>query len=218
MKFNQGQFVADGSAVNVDVGFIPDFVIGVEGLEEGSWQLYLWFRSAIDSASALGQYGLKVVAGTHSVISAAASGFAPLDTIALRLLLPNPAGGDDLAVALPNPYTVTRSSNATARTSTALGTVLKPSLNNVAAKFGLVYECITAGTGSAEPTWPTIAGGRVLDNDVEYIAREEKSENRGIKGFTLGGTGQTDSDEWIWAAFAADKVSPDRDMANFDNA
>ncbi len=218
MKFNSGQFVADGNAVNVEVGFIPDLVIAIEGLEETTWQIHYWFRSAIDSASALGQFGLLDTAGTKSIHAAAINGFAPLDTTALKLLLPNPSGGNDLAADLPDPYTVARSTAATARTATALGTVLKPSLNNVAAKFGLVYECITAGTGSAEPTWPTIAGGKVLDNDVEYIAREENVENRGVKGFTLGATGQTDSDEWIWAAFAADKVSPDRDMANFDQA
>jgi hypothetical protein len=218
MKFNSGQFVADGNAVNVDVGFIPDYVFAVEGLEETNPQLHHWFRSAIDSASAEGQFGLLLSAGTLSKHSAAVNGFASLDTTALKVLLPNPAGGADLAADLPNAYTVARSTAATARTATALGTVLKPSLSNVAAKFGLIYECITAGTGSAEPTWPTVAGGRVLDNDVEYIAREEKSENRGVKGFTLGATGQDDSDEWAWFAYAADKVSPDRDMANFDQA
>jgi hypothetical protein len=218
MKMNTGSFVADGNEVDVEVGFVPDFVIGFEGWEEGTFQIQYWLRQRIDAASAVGQFGGQDAGGTKSVHAAATNGFAPLDEIALRLLLPNPAGGDDLAVALPNPYTVQRSTDATARSATALGTVLKPSINNSAAKLGLVYECLTAGTGSAEPTWPTVAGGRVLDNDVEYIAREEKTENRGIKGFTLGATGQTDTDEWTWVAFAADKVSPDRDMANFDNA
>ncbi len=198
MKFNSGQFVADGNAVNVDVGFIPDFVFAIEGLEESTPQLHYWFRSAIDSASAEAQFGIIDTGGTKAKHAAAVNGFAVLDTTALKLLLPNPAGGDDLTADLPNPYTVARSTAATARTATALGTVLKPSLTNVAAKFGLVFECITAGTGSAEPTWPTVAGGKVLDNDVEYIAREENIENRGVKGFTLGATGQDDSDEWKW--------------------
>lgn len=212
--------MADGNAVNVDVGFIPDFVIAFEGLEETSPNPHFWFRSAIDALSSDGEFGL-LMTGTTGVITkhaAAINGFAPLDTQALRLLLPNPAGGDDLAAALPEPYTVARSTAATARTATALGTILKPSLTNSAAKLGLVYECITAGTGSAEPTWPTVVNGRVLDNDVEYIAREEKNENRGIKGFTLGATGQTDTDGWKWVAFSADKESADRDMANFDQA
>ena len=47
---------------------------------------------------------------------------------------------------------------------------------------------------------------------------EEKVVDVGVKGFVCGATGQTDSDQWIWMAFAADKVSPDRDMANFDRA
>ena len=217
-KINSGQFVADGNAVNVDVGFVPDFVIGIEALEETNQLYHYWFRSAIDSASADGQFGLLDTAGTKTKHAAALNGFAVLDTQALKVLLPNPAGGDDLAADLPSAYTVARSTAATARTATALGTVLKPSVTNSAAKLGLIYECITAGTGSAEPTWPTVVGGTVLDNDVKYIAREEKSENRGIKGFTLGATGQTDSDEWKWVAFAADKESVDRDMANFDSA
>ncbi len=218
MKMNSGQFVADGNEVDVEVGFVPDFVIAFEGLEETNAQVHYWFRSAIDSASSDAEFGILDTGGTKTKHAAAVNGFAPLDEVALRVLLPNPAGGDDLAAALPNPYTVARSTAATARDASSLGTVLKPSVDNVAAKFGLIYECTTAGTGSAEPTWPTVAGQSILDNDVEYIAREENSENRGVKGFTLGATGQTDSDEWKWVAFAADKESVDRDMANFDQA
>lgn len=215
MKFNQGQFVADGSAVNVDVGFVPDLVIAIEGLEETTWQIHYWFRSAIDSASALGQFGLLDAAGTKSIHAAAVNGFAPLDTSALRVLLPNPAGGDDLVAALPSAF-VAGTAQPTARTASALGTITKPSRGN---ENGLIAECTAdAGVYGTEPTWPTIAGQSVSDGTNTWIMREEKIEDRGIKGFTLGATGQTDSDEWIWAAFAADKVSPDRDMLNFDNA
>lgn len=38
---------------------------------------------------------------------------------------------------------------------------------------GLTYECTTAGTSDAsEPTWPTTAGGTVVDNTVTWTARD----------------------------------------------
>jgi hypothetical protein len=216
MKFNSGQFVADGNAVNVDVGFIPDYVFAVEGLEETNPQTHHWFRSAIDSASAEGQFGLLNTGGTMTKHAAAVNGFATYDTTANRLMLPNPAGGDDLAASLPSAF-VAGTAQPTARTSTALGTVTKPSLG---LENGLVAECTTStGVYGTEPTWPTVAGKTVTDDQSNvWTMREEKVENRGVKGFTLGATGQTDSDEWAWFAYAADKVSADRDMANYDNA
>jgi len=217
-KMNSGQFTADGNAVNVDVGFIPDFVIAFEGLEETSPSPHYWFRSAIDSLTADGQFGL-LVTGTDGIVTkhaAAVNGFAPLDTEALRVILPNPAGGEDLAAALPDGF-VAGTAQPTARTATALGTVTKPSLG---LENGLIFECTTStGVYGTEPTWPTVAGDTVTDDQSNvWTAREEKNENRGIKGFTLGATGQTDTDGWKWVAFGSDKESPDRDMANFDNA
>ena len=216
MKFNSGQFVANGSEVDVEVGFIPDFVIAFEGLEETNPQVHYWFRSAIDSASAEGQFGILDTGGTKTKHAAAINGFAALDEVALRLLLPNPAGGNDLAIALPSAF-VAGTAQPTARTITTLGTITKPSSGN---ENGLVAECTADNsTYGTEPTWPSVAGQSVTDDNSNiWIMREEKLENRGIKGFTLGATGQTDSDEWKWMAFAADKESADRDMANFDNA
>ncbi len=215
-KMNSGQFIADGNEVDVEVGFIPDFVIGFEGLEETNPQMHYWFRSAIDSASADGQFGILDSGGTKTKHAAAINGFAPLDEIALRLMLPNPAGGDDLAAALPDAF-VAGTAQPTARTATALGTVTKPSVGN---ENGLVAESTTStGVYGTEPTWPTRPGDTVTDDQSNvWTMREEKLENRGILGFTLGATGQTGSDEWKWVAFAADKESVDRDMANFDNA
>ena len=219
MKMNTGSFVADGNEVDVEVGFVPAFVIGIEGFEETNPQFHYWLPERIDAASAAGQFGILDTGGTKTKHAAAINGFAKLDTIALRLLLPNPAGGKDLAAALPSAF-VAGTAQPTARTATALGTVTKPSVTNVAAKNGLVFENTTSsGTFGTEPTWPTVAGESVTDdNSNVWIAREENTENRGIKGFTLGATGQTDSDEWTWIAFGEDKTSPDRDMANFDNA
>ena len=152
MKMNSGQFVADGNEVNVEVGFKPDFVIAFEGLEETSPSPHFWFRSAIDAISSDGEFGL-LLTGTTGVVTkhaAAINGFAPLDSEALKLLLPNPAGGKDLAVDLPDAF-VAGTAQPTARTATALGTVTKPSLGN---ENGLVAECTTDnGVYGTEPTW-----------------------------------------------------------------
>jgi hypothetical protein len=218
MKMNSGQFVADGNAVNVDVGFIPDFVIAFEGLEETSPNPHFWFRSAIDAISSDSEFGLLLTGSTGVVTkhAAALNGFVPLDTKALKAILPNPAGGEDLAADLPDAF-VAATAQPTARTATALGTITKPSLGN---ENGLIAECTTStGVYGTEPTWPKVAGKTVTDDQSNvWTMREEKNENRGIKGFTLGATGQTDTDGWKWVAFSADKESVDRDMANFDQA
>ncbi len=212
MKMNTGSFVADGNEVDVNVGFVPDFVIAFEGWEEGTFQMHYWLRERIDAASAVGQFGGLDTGGTKSVHAAAINGFAPLDEATNRILLPAPNGSGEQSAAVPNPYTVARSTAATARSTTALGTVLKPSLGN---ETGYVYECTTAGTGTAEPTtWPTVPGESITDGTVVYITREEKVIQGNVKGFTLGATGQTDTDEWTWIAFAADKVTPDIDAAD----
>ena len=212
MKMNTGSFIADGLAVNVDVGFIPDFVIAFEGCEEGDPQIHYWMRERIDAASALGQFGFLDTAGTKSTHAAAANGFASLDTVAPKLMLPAPSGTGEAISDLPLNWTTARSTAATARSTTAVGTVIKPTAGK---ENGFVYECTTAGTGSAtEPTWPTVLGDTVTDGSTVWTCRESKIKNVGVKGFTLGATGQTDSDEWSWVAFAADKVSSEVDAAN----
>ncbi|MCX7804472.1 MAG: PKD domain-containing protein [Planctomycetota bacterium] len=50
-------------------------------------------------------------------------------------------------------------------TPVAENTVVMPTAAN-----GYVYLCLKAGTtGSTEPTWPTLIGYRVTDNDVEWV-------------------------------------------------
>lgn len=215
-KFNTGSFISDGTELNVDVGFIPDLVIALEGQEESNPQMHIWARERVDAASAQGQFGfVRAGTGTITEHAAAVNGFEALDAQALRLLLPNPAGGDDLAVALPIAF-VANTAQPTARTSTALGSVTKPSSGN---ENGLVAECTTStGVYGTEPTWPTSPGDTVSDGNNVWTMREEKIVDRGIKGFTLGATGQTDSDEWTWFAWAADKVSAEVDALNVDNA
>lgn len=214
MKMNTGSFVANGAEVNVDVGYIPDFVVAFEGLEEGTWQLHFWARERIDAASAVGQFGLLVAAGTHSVHAAAINGFAAYDAVAPKQMLPAPNGEGFVAAAMPNPWTEVRSDSATARSTTALGGLIKPTAGN---ENGFIYECHTDGDGgSSEPTWGTVPGELTVDGTTKWICRESIIKQIGAKGFTLGATGQTNTDEWLWIAFQADKVSPDVDSVGAD--
>jgi len=213
MKMNTGSFIAEGLAVNVDVGFIPDFVMAFEGIEETNPQIHYWMRERINAASAQGQFGL-IMAGTGTVTehAAAVNGFAPLDTVAPKLMLPAPSGSGEAIATLPVPF-VAGTAQPTARTTTVVGTVVKPSNSQ---EKGYVYECtVSAGVYGTEPTaWPTVPGQTVSDGTNTWICRESKIKNVGVKNFTLGATGQTDGDEWTWIAFAADKVSTEVDAAN----
>jgi hypothetical protein len=211
-KFNSGDFIADGSAVNVEVGFIPDLLIAIEGYEETSPDIHIWMRQRGDSANDNGQYGL-IITGTTGVVTkhaAATNGFIAYDTDTDGVRIPAPDGNGEVTTAVVE---YADAGTPTARTTSVVGTVVRPST-----RTGYVYECTTSsGAVGTEPTWPTTPGDSVTDASSNvWITREENVENTGAKGFTLGATASTDSDEWSWAAWQADKVSPEVDSASQD--
>jgi len=214
MRVNSGHFIADGSAVNVHVGFIPDLLICFEGLEETNPQIHYFLRELANTANGNGQYGILDTGGTKTKHAAATNGFATLDTVTAKVMITAPNGEGDLAADLPNEWTQARSTAATARTTTALGTIIKPTASNA---NGYVYECTTAGTGAAtEPTWNTTIGGTTTDGTTIWTCRIGKVKMEGEKGFTLGATASTDTDEWAWIAFKFGKVSAEKDAASYD--
>ena len=212
-KVNSGHFIADGSAVNVDVGFVPDLLIAFEGIEETNPSIHFWFRELANTANANGQYGMLLTGSTGVVTkhAAAANGFAEYDTDADGVLVPAPDGDGNTYTSVAG-YDAT--ATYTARSTTAVGSVVRPTTRN-----GYVYECTTASGGASgtEPTWSTTVGGSTTagSGDV-WITRLEQTTNTGAKGFTLGATGSTDSDEWAWTAFKFDKVTPEVDSASQD--
>jgi hypothetical protein len=213
-KYNSGHLIADGSAINIDIGFVPDHFHAKAKIEEGTWVAYDWYRELANTGTANGQYGLTDTAGTKSANASAAAGFASYDTVTFMVLLPAPNGSGEQGASYPNTWTTGRSTAATARSSTALGTVIKPTAGN---ETGYIYECTTAGTGGAtEPTWPTIPGNTVTDGTTVWTCRDEKVKNIGAKGITIGATLSTDTDEWVWEAWAADSVAAERDAAVYD--
>jgi len=215
-KFNTGSFIANGSAVNVDVGFIPDLIIALEGQEETNPQMHIWSKDRADAASGQGEFGfVRSGTGTLTEHAAAVNGFDEYDTSVAKLAFDNPAGdGVDLIASMPSAF-VAGTAQPTARTTSTLGTMTKPSSGN---ETGFVYECTTsAGVYGTEPTtWATKPGDTTSDGTNTWTCRETKVVQSGVKGFTLGATGQTDSDEWTWFAWQADKVSSEVDAAAVD--
>ena len=207
-----GHFIADGSAVNVDVGFIPDKVYMLHGLEETNPVEHIFIRELANTGTASGQYGLQDSGGTKTKLASAAAGFATYDTTAYRAILPAPNGSGERSTSVADYSTTT---TYTARSSTALGSVVRPTTHN-----GFVYECTTASGGAAgtEPSsWGTTVGGTTTagSGDV-WTCRDEKMQWIGVKGFTVGATLSTDTDEWYWEAEKHDSVAPEQDSASYD--
>ena len=214
MKKVGGDLIADGSAINIDIGFVPDLFRAWEGCEEGNPKIHYWIKSRAASANDYGQYGFTNTAGTISTCATALAGFAAYDTVATKAMVPAPDGDGEVSATYPSTWTQARSSAATARSVTAVGILIKPTSGN---ETGLIYECTTDGDGAAtEPTWPTVVGESVTDGTTVWIARVEKTKSVGCKGVTIGATLSTDSDEWSWEAEQWDSVMPERDSATYD--
>ena len=208
-----GTFIADGSTLNIDVGFIPDYVEAFE-LTSGPEIIYRWYRCLEDEATS-GRYGLEDSgAGVITECATAAAGFAAYNGSKNSfVLITDPATDELVPVAVYGEYTTTISSAATARSVTDIGTIIRPSAAN---HNGYVYECVTAGTGSDEPTWPTTPGDTVLDNDVKFICREENIVKGAGMGFAIGATLSVNSDLWVFKAERHDRMGDLGDAADAD--
>ena len=214
MQINSGHFIADGSAVNVDVGFVPDMIMAFEGIEETNPAQHFYFKELANTANGNGQYGM-VRAGTGTVTkhAAATNGFAEYDTGTLKQMLPAPTGTGELGATLAANF-VAGTSQPTARSTSVLGTIVKPSTADV---NGFIYEC-TASTGvyGTEPTWPTLLGDTVVDDQTNtWMCREEKLKQIGGKGFTVGATIATDGEILCFKAEQHDKAG---DMGDADSS
>lgn len=213
MDIKSGYFQSDGSAVNVILGFVPDFLILFNDLQDtGNPNLIMWSKAVAD-AELTGQYGWDEESSGDFTAAATGAGINAYDTSVndyVNIMSPIPEKGKIAVQALA--YTVARSEAATARSATAIGTILRPIIRN-----GYVYECTTAGTAAAEPTWSTTPGVIVADNSsVYWTCREEEVVRAGGKGFTFGGTDQSDGEHVHFIAFRTDKDKYLGDAADGD--
>ncbi len=210
------RFEADGAAMNFDIGFIPDEIHLFRDLDGGTNELeYRWLRVLADAENDA-RYGIAFDAsGVPAAAADADNGIIPYNEGEDNaVLLVSPSTGKLIRATVAD-WTSARSTAATARSITALGTVLRPTKHN-----GRVYECTTAGTSSGtEPTdaaWDVEIGETVSDNDVRFTARKEIMTKGGGQGFTIGTTISTDGEEWSFTAEQHDKYEDLGDVDGFD--
>lgn len=213
MKKVGGHFIADGDAVNIDVGFVPDKFVAIAKYEETNLVNYEWLRERANTANANGQFGITRAAGGGALtkLSSAAGGFEAYDETANQVLVPAPDGDGVTQGTVADYNTAT---TYTVRSTTALGSIIRPTV-----KTGFVYELINASSGAAgtEPTFSTTVGGSTTATSGDiWITREENTVAGGAKGVTVGADIGTDSDEWSWEAELWDAVKPEQDAASFD--
>ena len=216
MKKVSGHFIADGSAVNINIGFVPDAFRAWEGIEEGNPAIHYWYKECANVSGTYGQYGFKNAAGTISTHAAATNGFISYDTKTLKYIGQSPDGNGEASATIYGSFAEAKAASLdpTARSTSVFGSIIRPTVAN-----GLMYECTTNGgamTALTEPTWGTVVGGTTSDGSNTWTCREEKLKVIGAAGLTLGATTSTDSDQWIWEAELHDSVAQERDAASYD--
>ncbi|KKL20064.1 hypothetical protein LCGC14_2459200 [marine sediment metagenome] len=205
-------FKADGLAAIIELGFVPDLVRLT--LDEGTNpDVVTWFKRMFDDEAIFGHLTTGS-SGAISRLTTAATGISAYDAAVSKVMLPAPSGEGEQATGVPVPF-VAGTSSPTARSTSVLGTVTKPSSGK---ETGYIYECtVTAGVYGTEPTtWPTVPGVTVSDGTNTWITREEKIKVVGVKGIQIGAdvSQNTNGNQCYLEAFRADKDPADIDAGD----
>ena len=198
MYIKGGRFISDGSDVAIPVGFVPDYVrvMSMNGGDTGV-EYFEWYRHQEDTEASGTQEGISRKEGVTADMADGA-GIVEYDT----------SGSAPTITS----WTTSVSSGATAKTSTAVGTYVKPSTSSSADRE-LVFECVTAGTGgSTEPTWNTGIGEYTTDGSTVFECVRPPKRASGYKGFLFYGDAQTNSDVYYWHAFKFDEFVDEGDV------
>lgn len=202
-------FIADGNAMIIGLGFLPSEIHAIAALG-GTELRYDYYKVLKDNAIA-GQYGIKDDgAGVLTPSTAAADGISEYDSVTNGVMVESPKPGVGLVEGAITDWPA--STAATARTATAIGTLVRPTTHN-----GYIYECTTSGSGNAtEPTWPTVPGETVTEasGSIVWTCREETVANTGTKGITIGASISTDSDVWVITAEIHDRMTDKGDAGD----
>ena len=212
MKVSGTFIAANGVATSVECGFEPDHLRVLTDLAGGTNELEFEYFKALADAETSGQYGIAYNAsGVPAAAADADNGIISYDTSSEKVNVESPQPGKGKVAVDVTDWTSTVSTNATARSATAIGTVIRPTTHN-----GYVYECTTAGTSSGtEPTsYPTVPGQTVIDNDVVFTCRDEEIVRGGSRGFTLGATVSINGQI---CAFVAELHDRHEDMGDADD-
>ncbi len=206
MDIKSGYFQSDGNAVNVILGFVPDFLILFNDTQDtGDPNIMLWSR-AINASGLAGLEGwTDASTGDFAAAANAAAGIIPYDADAsLYAMVNSPMPGKGKIATVVNEYAT--STVWVARSGSVIGSIIIPSTRN-----GYVYECTTysSADGTPEPTWLTVPGETVTEGTSTnvFTCRNYEAVRYGGKGFTFGGTDQSNSEH---VAFIAFRTSKDR--------
>lgn len=184
-----GHYTPDGGDVYLPIGFVPDWFQWAEHGASAPLIHYWWEMMQDDEASGSQEGIIDDGDGTRSK-AADDAGFQAYDS--------------ESASPTISDYTVTVSTNATARTATAHGTYVRPSTSSDTDREA-IFECVTAGTGSAEPTWPAGIGDQVTDGSVVFERVNVATSRVGYKGILVADNLQTDGQEAYFLALQADR-------------
>lgn len=201
---------ADGNAKNIALGFVPDFAILIEAVDETNPSIYIYSKQ-IDDAESMTAVKINGADGVVTRCTTAATGMEPYNTKTDRVKVPHPSGTGWSVTSVAD-WAAATSYASGARTTTAVGTVVRPPTHN-----GRVFELTTAtaaGT-SAPSSWDVAPGASVTDGGSNvWICREERICAEGAQGVTVGADIQTDAQHCVLVAFKLDNSVNAGDAAN----
>lgn len=193
-----GHFEADGGIINLPIGFIPDY-FQMHDIGEGTNpDMFQWFREQQIHEASGSQEGM-LTNGPDGVVSLMAddAGITAYETSAQTPTIEE--------------WTKARGDAATARTATAVGTYIKPTVGATddgggVADRGSIFECVTAGTSSAtEPTWPNADGENVTDGTTVWKKVNVSLQRGGYQGVVIQDDINSDAREMYYLALQADQ-------------
>ena len=183
-----GHYEADGGLINLPIGFIPDhFRLTALGADTAI-VFYEWYRLQEQDQASGKQEGYSVTEGVTANLADDAG------IIAFN------AGQEGPTVTT---WTKAVGDAATARTATAAGTYVKPSVASEADR-GSILECVTAGTSATtEPTWTAVDGDQVTDGTTVWEKVNVSKQRAGYQGVVIQDDIQTDGVEYYYTALQA---------------
>lgn len=191
-QIKTGKVISDGGAVNIPIDFIPDY-------------LKVIARGASSTNAIVYETFPRLMAELGTIIN----GWSFTDGVDAEVA--DGSGPDTYDSAAEGPsvseWSSAVSTAATARTSTAHGTYVRPTRTGGKGDINAIFECVTAGTSSGtEPTWPKEDGGQVTDGTTVFEKVVIPSTRVGYQGFSLPAslTGFADGNEAYFVAIKSD--------------
>lgn len=187
-----GRFIPDGSTdIALPIGFIPDY-LRIEEVGNATPNFITWFKMQENDVTG-DQAGTYVTGSTGATSKLGdGAGIAAYDTSS--------------EAPTVTPWTKAVGDAATARTATAPGTYVKPSISSDADR-GSIFECVTAGTSSAtEPVWPASDNEQITDGSTVWEKVNVTKQRIGYQGVLVDAALMTDGQNMYYIAYLADQT------------